>query len=457
MKKIIRILAALLCMVLLATSVAAHPGRTDANEGHHDYKNRSGLGSYHYHCGENPPHLHPGGVCPYGNNSSVSQPVYTPPSPSIKISSHPTELNVGDTQGVEYTVENANSSLSTVVSSNENVVRVNEDKTLTAVGEGTATITVSGSGAAATFDVTVKTVPVASISINNMPEKLQLDTTAVVMAAVLPDNATDKSVEWKSSDESIAEIDQEGKITAKKSGNVTIYCKAKSGIEVQAPLEIFEVFPEEIKTNAESIRLEGGEQQTLEVEILPENTNNKKYQIAIENKSVAEVQEDNRIYAMNDGNTEIVIRAGNNVTKKIPLTVYHIPVEQVEIDDSELDYIYTAFLENVVDVNSQIELTARVYPEDATFLEISWESSNPEVISVEGEDLTINGAGDVILTAKSHDEATASIKLTVVSEKMITGIFIGGGVVCLIFAGAIVYCRSKRNKDSSDNLSAGNK
>ncbi len=298
MKKIIRILAALLCMVLMSTSVAAHPGRTDASGGHHDYKNRSGLGSYHYHCGGNSPHLHPGGVCPYGHNSTAAQPAYTPPSPSVRISSHPTELNVGDTQGVEYTIENANSSQSTVVSSNENVVRVNEDKTLTATGEGTATITISGSGASATFDVTVKTVPVTSVSINNMPDKLQMDTTAVVTAGVLPDNATDKSVEWGSSDESIAEIDQEGKITAKKSGSVTIHCKAKNGVEAQVPLEIFEVFPEEIKTNVESIRLEGGKQQALEVEVLPDNTNNKDYQIAIENKNVAEVQDNNMIYAM---------------------------------------------------------------------------------------------------------------------------------------------------------------
>ena len=38
MKKIIRVLAALLCIVLMSTSVTAHPGRTDASGGHHDYK-----------------------------------------------------------------------------------------------------------------------------------------------------------------------------------------------------------------------------------------------------------------------------------------------------------------------------------------------------------------------------------------------------------------------------------
>ena len=52
------------------TVTEAHSRRTDASGGHHDYKDKSGLGSYHYHCGGNPPHLHDGGVCPYNSNSS---------------------------------------------------------------------------------------------------------------------------------------------------------------------------------------------------------------------------------------------------------------------------------------------------------------------------------------------------------------------------------------------------
>jgi len=47
----------------------AHSGRTDSNGGHKDNKNKSGLGSYHYHCGGHPAHLHPNGVCPYDNSS----------------------------------------------------------------------------------------------------------------------------------------------------------------------------------------------------------------------------------------------------------------------------------------------------------------------------------------------------------------------------------------------------
>ncbi len=63
MKNVKRVLAAILCVCLLCsnTVVFAHSGRTDSSGGHHDYKNKSGLGSYHYHCDGNPPHLHKNG------------------------------------------------------------------------------------------------------------------------------------------------------------------------------------------------------------------------------------------------------------------------------------------------------------------------------------------------------------------------------------------------------------
>ena len=62
-----------LALALLISSPSyAHPGRTDVNGGHRDNQNVSGLGSYHYHCGGNPPHLHENGICPYNTSSSTS-------------------------------------------------------------------------------------------------------------------------------------------------------------------------------------------------------------------------------------------------------------------------------------------------------------------------------------------------------------------------------------------------
>lgn len=72
-KKIIKTIIALLIAMPLTTQLTfAHSGRTDSNGGHRDNKNVSGLGSYHYHCGGHPAHLHNNGVCPYSGTSSSS-------------------------------------------------------------------------------------------------------------------------------------------------------------------------------------------------------------------------------------------------------------------------------------------------------------------------------------------------------------------------------------------------
>lgn len=57
----------LLSIMIIPATLFAHSGRTDSNGGHRDNKNKSGLGSYHYHCGGYPAHLHKKGVCPYSS------------------------------------------------------------------------------------------------------------------------------------------------------------------------------------------------------------------------------------------------------------------------------------------------------------------------------------------------------------------------------------------------------
>lgn len=65
-------MAAMLAFSTVPGTAQAHSGRTDSSGGHHDNKNVSGLGSYHYHCGGHPAHLHSGGVCPYSSSAATS-------------------------------------------------------------------------------------------------------------------------------------------------------------------------------------------------------------------------------------------------------------------------------------------------------------------------------------------------------------------------------------------------
>jgi len=64
------VIVTIISMYLLTINSYSHSGRTDSNGGHRDNNNVSGLGSYHYHCGGHPAHLHPNGICPYSTSSS---------------------------------------------------------------------------------------------------------------------------------------------------------------------------------------------------------------------------------------------------------------------------------------------------------------------------------------------------------------------------------------------------
>lgn len=69
----LKITTLLISILIISSSITAnaHSGRTDANGGHRDNKNKSGLGSYHYHCGGHEAHLHTNG-CPYGKKPATS-------------------------------------------------------------------------------------------------------------------------------------------------------------------------------------------------------------------------------------------------------------------------------------------------------------------------------------------------------------------------------------------------
>ncbi len=83
MKKRAASLVLAFTLLFSSTATFAHPGRTDGNGGHKDNKNKSGLGSYHYHCGENPAHLHNNGVCPYSSSTKQQTTTTSTKQPTI--------------------------------------------------------------------------------------------------------------------------------------------------------------------------------------------------------------------------------------------------------------------------------------------------------------------------------------------------------------------------------------
>ena len=116
-------------------------------------------------------------------------------------------------------------------SSNTNVATVDANGRVTGKSEGTATITVTtkDGGYTATCKVTVKDVNVTGLSISTNAISMYVGESKTVKATVKPDNATNKSVTWKSADTSIATVSSSGQITGKKAGSTTVTVTTTDG------------------------------------------------------------------------------------------------------------------------------------------------------------------------------------------------------------------------------------
>lgn len=134
----------------------AHSGRTDASGGHHDYRNVSGLGYYHYHHGY-PAHLHTNGVCPYAVPVSVPEEPETesqkPAAEKIKISHKKLTLAQGKKKKIKITGTKSKVKWST---NKKKVATVNKYGKITAKSKGKAIIKASVNGKVYKCRVTVK-------------------------------------------------------------------------------------------------------------------------------------------------------------------------------------------------------------------------------------------------------------------------------------------------------------
>jgi len=140
----------LVWMMVLATPVSAHSGRTDSRGGHRDNKNASGLGSYHYHCGGYPAHLHEDGVCPYEEVEEKEEKVCQP-----KLNMEKCTLTCGQSRKLKLVDVDGLTEDVKWSSSDKKVAKVNKKGKVKAIGKGTATITARIGGCDYSCTVTV--------------------------------------------------------------------------------------------------------------------------------------------------------------------------------------------------------------------------------------------------------------------------------------------------------------
>ncbi|MBO7069633.1 MAG: Ig-like domain-containing protein [Bacteroidaceae bacterium] len=118
----------------------------------------------------------------------------------------------------------------TWLSSNTSVATIDSNGTICATGLGTTIITCTAhNGVYAQCEVTVNPVMVSGITLNEIEADLTVGERLQLEAMVVPENTTDKSVTWSSTNEAVAVVSESGMVTAVGSGTCQIKATANDG------------------------------------------------------------------------------------------------------------------------------------------------------------------------------------------------------------------------------------
>ena len=330
------------------------------------------------------------------------------PVASVTLDKATLELVEGDEATLEATVKPDDATDKTVVwsTSNADVATVSDGKVV-AVAPGSATITAQAGDQSAICTVTVEKrfIPVTSVTLDKATLELVEGDEATLVATVKPDDATDKTVTWSTSNAAVATVSG-GKVVAVAPGSATITAKAG---EVSASCTVTvakKVIPVSgISLDNTSVPLKEGQEIQLTATVTPEDATDKTVTWSSDKINIATVDNTGKVKAVAEGTAVITAKAGDKTaTCTITVSKNVIPVTSVTLDKTTLDMIK----------GDEATLSATVKPDDATDKTVTWSTSSASVVTVENGKVKAVGGGTATIMAKAGEQsATCAVTVTV--------------------------------------------
>ena len=249
----------------------------------------------------------------------------------------------------------------------------------------------------------VKSVSVTEVGLNKTSTTLVEGETETLVATVMPENATDKSVVWESGNESAATVSREGLVTAVGEGKATITVKTNDGgfsasCEVTVKKKVIAVTG--VKLSAESMTLREGDRGKLTVTVEPANATNKNVKWWTSDLDIVSVGSTlggstGYVEARKAGKATVTVKTEDgefSASCEITVEKKEVPVTGISIEPSSLK----------LPVGDTYSLIPHVQPTDATNQDIKWLSTNESVA-------TVNAKGKVTAVAAGSAEIRAML------------------------------------------------
>ena len=263
-------------------------------------------------------------------------------------------------------------------------------------------------------------IGVTSVTLDKTDLTLNVNDKVKLNETVKPDDATTKTVTWKSDKPEIAEVDNNGNVTAKAAGTATITatvdgksvsCKVTVNGQTTVPVASVEL-------NQTTLELIAGKEATLTATVKPDDATNKTVAWESNATNVATVDNNGKVTAKAAGEAIITAKVGDKqATCNVKVTAADVAVESVTLNQSSLELV----------AGKEATLTATVKPDNATNRTVAWESNATNVATVDNNGkVTAKAEGTAIITAKAGDKtATCTVTVTKADVK-VTQITISG-------------------------------
>ena len=250
------------------------------------------------------------------------------------------------------------------------------------------------------------TVAVTSVSLNKQTLSLVEGNSETLTATVAPSNATNKAVSWKSSDASVASVDNSGKVTAVKAGSATITVTTTDGSKtatcsVTVTAKTIEV--NDVGLDKSEMEMVAGDSYQFTVTIKPDNASDKTLSWSSSDENVATVDNTGKVTAVSEGKVTITVKTSNpaqSASCDITVKAASIPVTGVNIDSWIIN----------LGVNETAAIAYTIQPEDATNKEVTFSSDNTDVVAVDSEGTLVGvSSGSAKVTVTTVDGGFSSI------------------------------------------------
>ena len=249
------------------------------------------------------------------------------PVTGISLDRTSASVREGDAVSLTAAVTPANATNRNVTwsSSNVNTARVDNNGRVTGVRAGTATITATapnGMTATSAITVTSAVIPVNTVTFDRTNATVRTGEHILLHAAIAPTNATDRTLTWASSDDNIARVDNNGRVTGVRAGTATITATAPNGRFARATIRVENLVQvNSVRIDPPNATIPIGETRDLTATVLPSNATDRSVTWSSNNPHVAQVNQNGRVTAVNEGTATITATTHNGRTHTAAITV----------------------------------------------------------------------------------------------------------------------------------------